>query len=88
MAVDDWRDPLAERDPVKYGGDFLAGIAPVGHTDLAVIVQSRADEATELDADPRLRLVSWSGVAVALLGLAFAAASAARRRRRRMADER
>ncbi|WP_437950166.1 protein kinase [Sorangium sp. So ce296] len=88
-SVDDFRDPLAERDPVKYGGAFLAGIAPVGHTDLVVIVQSRADEAVALDADPRLRLVSWSGVALALLGLAFAAASAARRRRRRrMADER
>ncbi|XXT15885.1 serine/threonine protein kinase [Sorangium sp. So ce429] len=87
-SVDDFRDPLAERDPAKYGGAFLAGIAPVGHTDLVVIVQSRADEAVALDADPRLRLISWSGVVLALLGLAFAAASAARRRHRRMADER
>ncbi|WP_438004062.1 serine/threonine protein kinase [Sorangium sp. So ce321] len=87
-SVADWRDPLAERDPAQYGGAFLAGIAPVGHTDLVVIVQSRADEAIALDADPRLRLVAWSGVALALLGLAFAAASAARRRRRRLAYER
>ncbi|WP_437973298.1 hypothetical protein WMF11_30825 [Sorangium sp. So ce295] len=87
-SVDDWRDPLAERDPAKYGGVFLAGVAPVGHTDLVVIVQSRADEATALDADPRLRVVAWSGVALTLLGLAFAAVSAARRRRRRLAYER
>ncbi|WP_437980241.1 serine/threonine protein kinase [Sorangium sp. So ce117] len=87
-SVDDWRDPLAERDPAKYGGAFLAGMAPVGHTDLVVIVQSRADEATALDADPRLRVVAWSGVALALLGLAFAAVSATRRRRRRLAYER
>ncbi|WP_437567137.1 serine/threonine protein kinase [Sorangium sp. So ce542] len=87
-SLDDWHDPLAERDPAKYGGAFLAGMAPVGHTDLVVIVQSRADEAVALDADPRLRLVSWSGVALALLGLASAAASAARRRRRRLAYER
>ncbi|WP_437924102.1 hypothetical protein WMF37_34370 [Sorangium sp. So ce291] len=50
--------------------------------------QVRADEAVALDADPRLRLISWSGVVLALLGLAFAAASAARRRHRRVADER
>ncbi|WP_437630572.1 hypothetical protein [Sorangium sp. So ce854] len=53
-----------------------------------VIVQSRADEAIALDADPRLRLVAWSGVVLALLGLASAAASAAQRRRRRRAYER
>ncbi|WP_437670312.1 hypothetical protein [Sorangium sp. So ce131] len=80
--MDDWRDPLAARDPAKYGGVWLAGLAPVGHTELVVVVQSRADEATALDADPRLRLVAWSGVAVALLGLAFAAAAARRRQRR------
>ncbi|AUX45280.1 uncharacterized protein SOCE26_067610 [Sorangium cellulosum] len=85
-AVADWRDPLAERDPAKYGGVWLAGLAPVGHTELVVVVQSRADEATALDADPRLRLVAWSGVAVALLGLAFAA-TAARRRQRRAEQE-
>ncbi|WP_437630573.1 hypothetical protein [Sorangium sp. So ce854] len=31
-SLDDWRDPLAARDPAKYGGAFLAGMAPVGHT--------------------------------------------------------
>ncbi|MGK3960692.1 serine/threonine-protein kinase [Sorangium sp. So ce118] len=50
--------------------------------------ERRYGSAGALDADPRLRLISWSGVVLALLGLAFAAASAARRRHRRMADER
>ncbi|AGP38903.1 hypothetical protein SCE1572_33095 [Sorangium cellulosum So0157-2] len=62
---------------------------PGGHRARRAARPLPADEAVALDADPRLRLVSWSGVALALLGLAFAAASAARRRRRRrMADER
>ena len=71
---DDYRDPLAERDPHGARGPWLAGIAAIGHTELAVIVQSRLDDATRLDCMPLRVLAAWSvGGAVLLFAGLFAA---------------
>jgi hypothetical protein len=44
-ADDQYVDPLARHDSVNYGGRWLAGFAPVGNTELMVVVQQRYDEA-------------------------------------------
>lgn len=59
-----YRDPVASRYS-KYDGRWLAGFAPVGNTEFAIIVQQRYDEAIPPDDS-----VLWSGAAV-LLGALF-----------------
>ncbi len=74
-AEDDYRDPLAERDPRgAAGGPWLAGVAAVGHTELTVIVQTRLEDATALDRMPLRVLAAWSvGGALLLCAALFAA---------------
>jgi eukaryotic-like serine/threonine-protein kinase len=71
---DDYRDPLAERDPEGASGPWLAGVAAIGRTELAVIVQTRVEDATRLDRTPLRVLAAWSvGGAVLLFAGLFAA---------------
>jgi serine/threonine-protein kinase len=73
-AEDDYQDPLAKPDPDGARGPWLAGIAPVGNTELAVIVQTRVGDATALDRTPFRVLAVWSvGGAVLLFAGLFAA---------------
>ncbi len=66
---DDDMDLLAEPDSTGKRGPWLAGVAPVGHTELAVIVQTRVEDATALDRSPFRVLAAWSiGGAVLLIG--------------------
>jgi serine/threonine-protein kinase len=59
LAMDpDYRDPLAEHN-TRYQGRWLAGFAPVGNTELVVIVQQRYDEVIDFD-------LVWAAAAVAL----------------------
>ena len=53
-------DPIAERLP-QYAGRWLAGVAPVGNPETAVIVQQRYDQAIPPDSG-----IMWSGAAVLL----------------------
>ena len=76
-AQDDYDDRLAAPD--AEGSRWLAGVAPVGHTELSVIVQTRVDEAIALDRTPFRVLVAWSAVGCALL--LFAGLFAAKRSR-------
>jgi len=73
-AEDNYQDPLAERDPHGAKGPWLAGVAPVGHTELAVIVQTRLEDAIALDRGPFRVLAAWlvGGAALLFTGL-FAA---------------
>lgn len=64
-----YQDPVASRHP-EYGGRWLAGFAPVGNTEFAIIVQQRHDEAI-----PPHSNILWSGAAL-LLGLLFLLAGA------------
>ncbi len=66
---DDYVDHLASPDGETSDDRWLAGIAPVGNTELAVIVQTRINDATALDIQPFRVLLAWSiGAAVLLLG--------------------
>lgn len=56
----DYRDPVGEQDP-EYAGRWLAGFAPVGNTEMAIIVQQRYD-----DAIPSHHDIFWSASAVLL----------------------
>ncbi|MFT3775173.1 MAG: serine/threonine protein kinase [Minicystis sp.] len=80
-ADDDYHDPLGARDHGGTGGPWLAGVAAVGGTELSVIVQTRLEDATALDARPLRVLVAWSvGGAVLLFAGLFAALRSPRRR--------
>ncbi len=66
---DDYVDHLASPDTRMSQDRWLAGVAPVGNTELAVIVQTRTEDATALDQSPLRVLVAWSiGTAVLLFG--------------------
>jgi serine/threonine-protein kinase len=85
QAIDlNYRDPVADRDR-SYGGRWLAGFAPVGNTELVVLVQQRYDETVASDRSLTLGLSLWGAVAAflcaILVGVAgFAALRAGRRR--------
>ena len=85
QAIDlDYRDPLGDRDP-SYAGRWLAGFAPVGNTELVVLVQQRYDATVEPDRSLTLGLSLWGAVASSLgailIGIAgYGAVRAARRR--------
>src|SRR5262249_30985521 len=61
----DYEDPVGGHN-ADYQGRWLAGFAPVGNTELVVIVQQRYDAALNLD-------LVWGGVAVCLGGVFLAA---------------
>jgi serine/threonine-protein kinase len=64
LAIDDhYEDPLGALDP-RYRGRWIAGLAPVGGTELSVIVQRRYDEAVSSDRSLTLGLAL--GIATAL----------------------
>jgi hypothetical protein len=75
----DYRDPLAARDP-RFAGRWLAGFAPVGNTELAVIVQQPYESAVEPDRTLALDLFLRGGVALALVVAALGTAGYAARR--------
>jgi eukaryotic-like serine/threonine-protein kinase len=62
-----YEDPVGARDP-RYAGRWLAGFAPVGDTELVVVVQQRYDDVVDVDQRLFLDLLMWGGGAV-LLGL-------------------
>lgn len=66
-AQEDYIDMLAEPGPDGTRGPWLAGVAPVGSTELSVIVQTRLDDATALDRTPFRVLAAWSAVGSVLL---------------------
>jgi serine/threonine-protein kinase len=76
---DHYRDPLAARDP-KFRGRWLAGFAPVGNTELAVIVQQPYASAIEPDRAFALDLLLGNLVALALIVAALGAVGYAVRR--------
>lgn len=78
---DDYRDPLEARGPLGARGAWLAGVAPVGGTELAVIVQTRAEDATASDRSPLRVLAAWSVGGAALLVAGLLAALRSTRRR-------
>jgi serine/threonine-protein kinase len=59
-AEDNYMDVVAKPDVDGSRGPWLAGVAPVGNTELAVIVQTRVDAATALDRSPFRVLAAWS----------------------------
>ena len=61
----DYRDPLGTRHPA-FAGRMVAGFAPVGGTELAVIVQQRYDTAVSPDSILALNLALWGGLALGL----------------------
>ncbi|MBV8232502.1 MAG: hypothetical protein JO329_21170 [Planctomycetaceae bacterium] len=63
------RDPLEEQNP-KYGGRWLAAFAPVGGTELVVVVQRRYDEAVAPDLTLALDSFLGGGVALTLIAIA------------------
>ncbi|MFT3776193.1 MAG: serine/threonine protein kinase [Minicystis sp.] len=69
----DWVEPDGDhRDPLAPG-PWLAGVAAVGRTDLAVIVQTRVADATRVDAPPwRVQIAQLLGGAVLLCAGLFA----------------
>jgi serine/threonine-protein kinase len=84
-------DPVAELppaegfDPGAYAGRWLAAFAPVGNTHLAVIVQTRADDAVALDRIAARRLAWLAAVALGVvLALIGATIWTANRRPRRL----
>jgi serine/threonine-protein kinase len=85
QAVDlEYRDPLGDRDR-SYAGRWLAGFAPVGNTELLVLVQQRYDATVEPDRSLTLGL-SLSGAVASCLGailIGIAGYGAVRTARRR-----
>jgi tRNA A-37 threonylcarbamoyl transferase component Bud32 len=64
---DNYQDPLGMTYP-DYRGRWLAGFAPVGNTELGVIIQQRYDEA--IGPDPTLALVYFlKSIAALCLGV-------------------
>ena len=61
----DYYDPLGKQDK-QYKGRMLAGFAPVGNTEFAVIVQQRYDQAIEPGHTQAWSLVLWGGIALSL----------------------
>jgi serine/threonine-protein kinase len=78
-----YADPVGELQPEAYGGRWLAGFAPVGNTELLVIVQQR-DDAAVPTGSPGL---SDGAIAVALCVLLGLAGSLAYLRRPRAAPQ-
>jgi serine/threonine-protein kinase len=70
---DDYHDPLRARDPA-FGGRWLAGFAPVGNTQLVVIVQERYGAAVAPGPILALNLLLWVCLALVLGALVFGAA--------------
>jgi serine/threonine-protein kinase len=69
LATDaNYADPVAAWDP-RYGGRWLAGFAPVGNTELVVIVQQRYTQAVEPELTLAWNATFWSGVALAVAAL-------------------
>ncbi|MDA2923171.1 protein kinase [Acidobacteria bacterium AH-259-L09] len=68
---DDYVDPVGS-DLKDYGGRWIAGFAPVGHTGFAVIVQQRFDEALKLDPSVSRNLL-WGSVFVSCLAIVIVA---------------
>jgi len=64
-AQDDYIDPV-QFLLKEYGGRWIAGFAPVGHTGFAVIVQQRFEEALELDPSVSRNLLVGSALASCL----------------------
>lgn len=60
-----YRDPLASRDDA-FAGRWLAGFAPVGNTELVVIVQQRFADAIPPDHDIVLGAAALAGGLIAL----------------------
>ncbi|HRI67351.1 MAG TPA: protein kinase [Polyangium sp.] len=68
-AEDGLMDRIAKPNADGSHGPWLAGVAPVGNTELAVIVETRIGDATALDRSPLRVLAAWSiGGAVLLFG--------------------
>ena len=63
---DNYRDPLGIKDS-KYGGRWLAAFAPVGDTELVVVVQQKYDEAITPGLTLALDSFLWDGVAIVLI---------------------
>jgi serine/threonine-protein kinase len=77
----DHRDPLGSRD--GYDGPWLAGVAPVGGTELAAIVETRLDDAVAVDRGTYRVIALWSVGGALLLAAGFVAAVRGTRRRGR-----
>jgi hypothetical protein len=78
---DGYDDPLGKRNP-KYAGRWLAGFAPVGNTELVVIVQQRREELTDA-------LATWHWFllgSLALAGIGLAGLRYWRSRKRQQAS--
>lgn len=69
----DHRDAIGDKDPA-YAGRWVAGFAPVGNTELLVIVQQRHDATVELDQSMTLSLSLWGAIACALVVIIVAIA--------------
>lgn len=80
-AEDNLIDRIAKPNADGSHGPWLAGVAPVGNTELAVIVQTRTEDATALDKSPLRVLVAWSIVGALLL---FGALGVVLRTRKKM----
>ncbi|WP_422928888.1 serine/threonine protein kinase [Singulisphaera sp. PoT] len=63
VVLADYRDPLGERDR-RFAGRWLAGFAPIGNTELIVIVQQRYGLVISADERLALDLLVWIGLAV------------------------
>jgi serine/threonine-protein kinase len=84
--TNDYRDPAAEVDR-SYGGRWWAGFAPVGNSEMVVIVQQSESGALEADQKMLRQLGAWAGGTLGV-GLAFTTVLASIRivqRRRRIA---
>lgn len=75
--IEDYVDPVP-----GFEARWLAAVAPVGFTNFAVVVQTRAEAILEPDARLAKRLLLWAGAPFALLALAFNLGFWALRRRR------
>jgi|GEM_PF-460628 len=75
----DYRDPVGERNP-KFAGRWLAAFAPIGNTELIVIVQQRYELAVAADEKLALDLLFWVCVAVSLGAIVVGVAGYATRR--------
>jgi hypothetical protein len=59
---DDYADPVASVAK-EYAGRWIAGVAPVGNTGFAVIVQQRYTDAVNLESSTFWNLALWSALA-------------------------
>ncbi len=74
-----YHDPLGDRSPA-FAGRWLAAFAPVGNTELFVIVQQRYDQAVAADEKLALNLLFWVGSAILLGATVLGTAGYATRR--------